>query len=260
MIGRGLLQRWSRRPSDHFATGEAEFVEAAARSHVGKVRQINEDRFLVRSEQGLWAVADGMGGHTGGSAAANAAIEELAGVADGGQHVCEAAICAAFDRANRRIHAGASEKNATSGTTMVVAWLTRDKLNVFWVGDSRAYHMRNRVVRCLTRDHSVVQELLDAGEISEAEAERHPYSNLVTRALGASEAVAVDRVVIDVKPGDRLLLCSDGVSRSIDLVGVANDSQAISQFADDVLRGALRRDGSDNATLIAVQLNALHSI
>jgi serine/threonine-protein phosphatase Stp1 len=260
MIGRSLLQRWSRRPPENFLSTEAEFVEAVARSHVGKVRQINEDRFLMRSEHRLWAVADGMGGHAGGSAAANAAIEELAGVADSGQMICEAAICAAFDRANRRIHAGASDKNAMSGTTMVVAWLTRDELKVFWVGDSRAYHMRNRVVRCLTRDHSVVQELLDAGEISEAEAERHPYSNLVTRALGASQAVAVDRIVVDVKPGDRLLLCSDGVSRSIDLVGVANGSQAVSQFADDVLRDALRRDGSDNATLIAVQLNALPPI
>lgn len=258
MIGRGsLLRRWSRSRPAPSAFAEGETIEATARSHVGRVRQINEDRFLVRSDRGLWAVADGMGGHTAGTEAADTAVEELAGVADGEHAISEAALHAALVRANRRIHAGGGSRQGVSGTTIVVAWLLRDRLTVLWAGDSRAYRIRTGEARCLTRDHSVIQELLDAGEITEAEAERHPYAHLVTRALGASDTVDVDRIEVDFRPGDRLLLCSDGVSRSLDLAGVTRGSPDMGQFADDVISGALRRDGSDNATVVAIQLNAL---
>jgi serine/threonine-protein phosphatase Stp1 len=234
---------------------ELEFVAAAARSHVGTVRQINEDRFLVCSERRLWAVADGMGGHTAGSDAASAAIDELASLADGSGAISEAALRMALDRVNRRINARASDQHAVSGSTIVVAWIMQDRLTVLWAGDSRAYLVRGGAVQCLTRDHSVVQELFDAGKITEAEAQRHPYAHLVTRALGASDTLAPDRVVLDLSPGDRILLCSDGVSRTLDLPAVAAGSPAIDEFADELLSAALRRDGSDNATIVAIQFN-----
>jgi serine/threonine-protein phosphatase Stp1 len=250
------LGRWGRPVAARLPDCDARSVEAAARSHVGKVREVNEDRFLVRSERGLWAVADGMGGHMAGGDAANMAMDELARMTDAGHAISAATICAALNRANRRIRANAQDRGGISGTTVVVAWLAQDRLTVFWAGDSRAYRLRGRQLECLTRDHSVVQELLDAGEITEAEAWKHPHANLVTRALGVGDSVVADQVVVDVRPGDRLLLCSDGVSRSLDASAAANGRQAIGQFADDVLNTALRRDGSDNATLVAIQVNA----
>jgi serine/threonine protein phosphatase PrpC len=255
MIARSMLGRWVRPAPAPLPTSEARSVEAAARSHVGKVREINEDRFLVRSEAGLWAVADGMGGHAGGGDAANRAIDELARIADAGHTISAAAIHAALNRANRAIRNGAQNRGAVSGTTIVVAWLAGGRLTVFWAGDSRAYRLQGDQAQCLTRDHSVVQELLDAGEITAAQADGHPQANLVTRALGADDTVMVDQIVVDIQPGDRLLLCSDGVSRTLDPATVASHRQAINQFADDVLSAALRRDGSDNATLIAIQVS-----
>jgi serine/threonine protein phosphatase Stp1 len=232
---------------------DAYFVDAAARSHVGRVRQINEDRFLMRSERGVWAVADGMGGHVGGSEAASAAIDAIAELADGEDAISEPAIRSALDRANRRIHRSGDEQT-TSGTTIVVGWLQDDRLTVLWAGDSRAYCIRNAEVRCLTRDHSLVQELIDAGEITQAEAERHPHAHLVTRALGAASTVAIDKIVVDARPGDRFLLCSDGISRSMDAADLMASSGGIGQFADEMLNTALQRDGRDNATLIAIDL------
>lgn len=234
-------------------------IEAVARTHVGLVRQINEDRFLVRSDRGLWAVADGMGGHTGGSRAAEIAIEELGVLADGTTPLCADAICSALARANERIREGLREQQATSGTTIVVAVVRGQRLSVFWAGDSRAYLVRRGSVRCLTRDHSVVQELIDAGGLDKAKADRHPYSHLVTRALGASVIVRPDQVDVDWEPGDRLLLCSDGISRTLDQAAVANGAAVLGQFADDMLGTALRADGSDNATLVAIQLDVAPS-
>jgi serine/threonine protein phosphatase PrpC len=256
MIARSMLGRWARPVPEPSLTCGVPSVATAARSHVGKVREINEDRFLVRSECGLWAVADGMGGHTAGGDAANTAIDELARIADAGHTISAAAIHAALNRANRRIRSGAQNRGGVSGTTIVVAWLMGDRLTVFWAGDSRAYRLRGGQAHCLTRDHSVVQELLDAGEITAAQAEGHPQANLVTRALGADDTVTADHIVVDIHPGDRLLLCSDGVSRSLDQTAVASDRQAINEFADQVLSTALRRDGSDNATLVAIQVSA----
>lgn len=256
MIGRNLLRRWKRPRFDDPSPSEEGFFDTAARSHVGRVRQINEDRFLVRSERGLWAVADGMGGHSAGSDAAAAAIEALADLADGRNSISAASLRTALEAANRRIQAGANNQHAVSGSTIVVAWIDGDQLTVFWAGDSRAYRARGGMVECLTRDHSVVQELLDAGEINAAEAERHPFAHLVTRALGASGTLVPDDIVVDLAPGDRILLCSDGVSRTLDLPAVAGGSPDIEEFADNLLSAALQRDGSDNATLVAIQLKA----
>lgn len=251
MIGRDLLRRWSREPRSFAIT-----PQVAARSHVGKVREINEDRFLVRSDQGLWAVADGMGGLAGGSEAAEAAIAELAATTDHGEPVTEKAILAAFDRTNRKIRGDLGDKEARSGTTIVTAWLEGTRLTVFWIGDSRVYLIRRGSARCLTHDHSVVQDLIDAGEITLAEAARHPFAHLVTRALGAAQNVKADKVTIDLAVGDRLLLCSDGISRSLDTEEAAGSDASLTLLADTLLDSALRRDGSDNATLVAIEILA----
>jgi serine/threonine protein phosphatase PrpC len=229
--------------------------QAVGRTHVGKVREINEDRYLVRSERGLWAVADGMGGHCAGGQAADIAIDELRTLAEDERPLSDAAVRAALERANQRIRRELSRPRSVSGTTVVVAWLEGLRLSVFWAGDSRAYLFSGEGARCLTRDHSVVQELLDAGEIDAEQAGRHPHANLVTRALGADDRLVLDKVDLDLVIGDRFILCSDGISRSLDH-SVTPGGIPVAQFADSLLADALQRDGSDNATLVAIEVGS----
>jgi serine/threonine-protein phosphatase Stp1 len=255
MIGLDRLKRWGRRPPAPAATAEpSEMAEAVARTHVGKIRTINEDRFLVRTDRGLWAVADGMGGHADGGAAADAAMQELARAAD--EHPLSArSLRTALNEANSRIRSVGRERQAMSGSTVVAAWLSSGRLTVFWAGDSRAYLRRGGEWRCLTRDHTVVQELIDAGEVTAEAAAGHRYSHLVTRALGAADALTLDEAAVECRPGDCLLLCSDGVSRSLDLAAAATPDGGLGRFADGLLDRALEQDGSDNATLVVVRIN-----
>ncbi|UVO50478.1 protein phosphatase 2C domain-containing protein [Sphingomonas sp. SUN019] len=234
-----LLRRWSR-------TRAAPTFTAVSRTHVGRVRQVNEDRLLDRTARGLWAIADGMGGHRAGDVAAGIAIDTLAALADTGALIDESAVTTALSAANAAIIAATGDTD-TSGTTIVAATPT----HVLWVGDSRAYRIRDERLTPLTRDHSVVQELIDAGLLSPADAPRHPRANVITRALGIGAAVEIERARIELLAGDLLLLCSDGLSRSLDprdfIPGRPLEAQA-----DRLLTNALQRDGSDNASLILV--------
>lgn len=255
MIGLERLKHWRRTPLAPSRGAEPrDMVEAVGRTHVGKIREINEDRFLVRTDRGLWAVADGMGGHADGGAAADVVIQELAHAADESP-LSARSLRAALSGANSRVRSVGRARNAISGSTVVVAWLDGERLTVLWAGDSRVYHRREGEWRCLTRDHTVVQELIDAGEVTAEGAARHRYSHLVTRALGAADAITLDEAVVRCRPGDCLLLCSDGVSRSLDLAATANPDEGLGRFADAVLDQALEQDGSDNATLVVVRLN-----
>ena len=218
---------------------------SAARTHVGRVRTVNEDRVLDRPERGLWAVADGMGGLSAGDVAAAQVVATL----DALETIDETALLDALQRANAAILA---EGGGRSGATIVAAHVAGDVATIFWAGDSRAYHVRGSKVRRLTRDHSVVQDLIDAGLLDEDKAEGHPRSNVVTRALGVQAPVAIDTVQVTLEPGDRVMLCSDGVSRSLDVrdLGRGGDLDAL---ADRLLAAALERDGTDNASLVLIE-------
>lgn len=232
------------------APASAIAVRSVHRTHVGRVRQINEDRVLDRPDRMLWAVADGMGGHSAGDRAATAAIDALDALSD---PITPSAILGALDAANRRIAAQAVRGG--SGTTVVVAWLDGPRLHLFWVGDSRAYRVRAGANMLLTRDHSLVQEMVDAGVLSPSEAARHPQANVITRALGIAPSVQIDTVVVDLVAGDTILLCTDGLSRSLDArdfaLGLESDEQA-----DRLLGNALQRDGSDNSSLVLIAAGA----
>jgi serine/threonine protein phosphatase PrpC len=219
---------------------------SVARSDVGRVRTVNEDRVLDRPDRALWAVADGMGGLSAGDVAATAAVAALDSLAE----VTEAAIAEALQHANAAILA---QGGGRSGATIVVAHVADGFATIFWAGDSRAYHVRGTKVRQLTRDHSVVQDLVDAGLLDEDKAESHPRANVVTRALGVVAPVAIDTVRVVVEPGDRVMLCSDGVSRSLDVRDLAR-SERIDALADRLLAAALERDGSDNASLVLIEV------
>lgn len=227
-------------------------VRSAARSHVGLVRTINEDRIFDCPEARLWAVADGMGGHRGGDVAAQMVVDRLRALTAAGQPPGPAALLAALGAAHTDIRRYNEASQADAGATVVAALIVDDVAHIAWAGDSRAYRWRDGALDRVTRDHSLVQELVDAGLLTEQAADRHPQAHIVTRALGVHDDPRLETVTTMLAPGDRLLLCSDGLSHSLEPADM--DGGAIIPLTDTLLANALARDGSDNASVILIEL------
>jgi serine/threonine protein phosphatase PrpC len=230
-------------------------VKAEARSHVGHVRTVNEDRFLSRSDRGLWAVADGMGGHSDGVEAASIVIDALEDLTETGIRFTDDGLQDTLQHANKLIFA-LGKPGKISGATIVAARRDGDEMAIVWAGDSRAYRVSRGKVQLVTHDHSVVQELIDAGALSKADAKHHPQSNLITRALGVDRNLLLEKVKVPFYPGDMILLCSDGLSRSLVARDLTTPSPTLAYAADRLLGNALRRDGTDNATFILIERRA----
>jgi len=229
---------------------------SVARTHVGRVRQINEDRLLNCPERGLWAVADGMGGHRGGDIAADIVISALREASERPETPLAHDIEAALHRANLRIREHALSAGGVIGSTVVVLYVTGERACLFWVGDSRGYRLRREGFEQLTRDHSLVQELVDAGAISPDAAATHPQANVVTRALGVEAELKIEKRLFPVAADDLLLLCSDGLSRSLGDDAMPARGETDDALADRLLQSALGRDGTDNITFVAVRFRA----
>lgn len=227
-------------------------VAAEARTHVGHVRTVNEDRFLSRTDRGFWAVTDGIGGHRGGVAAASVVISALEDMADGTQPLSEEGVLQTLQHANKLI-CTLNRPNGVSGATIVAARQDGDSMTIYWAGDSRAYRVGAGKVQLVSHDHSYVQELIDAGLIAGAEARDHPKTNVITRALGVNHKVEIETIRVPFLPGDAILLCSDGLSRSLTVRDLTSPSPSLSFSADRLLGNALRRDGTDNVTLVLIQ-------
>ena len=187
-------------------------IESWAKTHEGRVRDHNEDNFCARERQGLWAVADGMGGHEGGEWASARLVEELDAleVPDDFDAACEA-VAEAIRKANQSILAEARRRGTQMGSTIVALLVQGQRHAALWVGDSRAYRLRDGAFGQLTRDHTQVQDMVERGILSAEDAIGHPMGHILSRAVGVREEVQVDRVVGDVQPGDVFLLCSDGL-------------------------------------------------
>ena len=239
-------------------------LRAGAVTDIGRVRQINQDNFLILDERGLYAVADGMGGHLGGEVASKLAVDALrASYAEGTVD----ALAAAIEEANLSIH----DKGETDpelrgmGTTVVAVAAVPDdqgdettgSLLVANVGDSRAYLFRDDALTQLTEDHSMVADLVREGRISEAEAEVHPQRNIVTRVLGVYDTVDIDLWPIDAVRGDRLLLCSDGLFNEVAKDQIAAVLRRLSdpqEAAAELVRRANEGGGRDNITVLVVDV------
>lgn len=228
---------------------------AGARSHTGAVRKDNEDACLARPEAGLWAVADGMGGHTAGRRAADLIVGALAGAVFGGDFETDCRTAAsAVHQANAAIWAEAQSRGASMGSTAVVLLIAQGRFAVIWAGDSRAYLLREGVLHRLTRDHTQVQELMDRGLLSPEDARGHPMAHVLSRAVGVSPAIEIEAVADEVKAGDVFFLCSDG------LYGIVPEAQIAARLAahspeaacDRLIELCLRGGAPDNVTLIAV--------
>jgi len=204
-------------------------------------------------EAGLWAVADGMGGHRGGDLAAQAVVDRLRALTASRHAVDFTDMLVALGQANADIRHRNDTLGFDAGTTVVAVLIDGTTAHIAWAGDSRAYRLREGALQLLTHDHSLVQELIDAGLLTPEAAERHPRSNVVTRALGICDDPGLQMTSAILAPGDRLLLCSDGLSRSLQPDDAAH--RDAEQLCDHLLGNALRRDGSDNVSLIVVEIS-----
>jgi protein phosphatase len=230
--------------------------DTVVRSHVGCVRQINEDRALDRPDLSLWAVADGMGGHDAGDRAAQMIVDSL-GLADGtrsGWGLLDDIRLRLFE-ANATLVARARMSGRTTGATVVVLVARQGRCAWLWAGDSRGYRFREGTLTPVTKDHSFVQELIDGGMLTPAEARSHPRANVVTRAVGADQTLEIELRHDTVQPGDVLLLCSDGLTGMVDDSEIARvlASHGIEQAADHLIAAALAKGARDNVTVVLVQ-------
>ena len=233
-------------------------LEWAGVTDVGLRRDTNQDSFFA--EYPLFIVADGMGGHAGGEIASQRTIARLEALLAAGQ-VNRPGIESALELVVGDIAAHPETTDEGTGTTLTGVFLEADGDDLHWValniGDSRVYLLREDRLVQVTTDHSVVQELIAAGKISPDEAEGHPYSNVITRAVGASELTAPDYVTIDVRAGDRFVICSDGLTKELTDYGIQhflNENADPGAAVDAMLAAALENGGRDNVTLVIVQV------
>jgi serine/threonine-protein phosphatase Stp1 len=232
-------------------------LATAVRWDRGRVRRRNEDRYLAMPEHGLWAVADGVGGHGDGAFAAHAMIQSLgetAGAAD--LRAATAAVRGAARRCNTRLRR-ISEPGNESATTLVTLVIRDMRFVVLWAGDSRAYLQRGDRLLRLTTDHNFATEMVARGEIAAGEAALLPLGHLLSRAVGTEQGLSLDRSDGPVLPGDRFLLCTDGLtSHLLDEEIAERLGQPLENAADALLGEALARGGRDNITLVLVEARA----
>ncbi len=238
----------------------------AARTDVGVVRSGNEDTYMMSSERGFFVVADGMGGHAAGEVASEMAARLIAeefrparGMSD---DELMAQMVAAIRTANAAIFRRTMQEQDKRGmgtTATVLALLPRRYL-IGQVGDSRAYLLRGDVLTQLTKDHSYVQEQVDAGRLSPEEARTHPYANVITRCVGSSGDVVPDLYLGTLEPGDLILLASDGLTGMLDDEDVRDlmmTDTDLELMVDKLIADANRRGGLDNITTILVKVEAV---
>ena len=240
----------------------------------GAVRKTNEDAFAVAAHLGLFMVADGMGGAAGGDVASRTVIEQVQRAVEDGDTTwpMDTSIntpesgprrfLAGIHRANRHIHRQAREdhRRRGMGTTFAGLLLLERSAVVAHVGDSRVYRLRDGELSPLTRDHSLVNHLVDRGHLRQEDAATHPRRNVITRAVGTHEAVEIEARIIDLRPGDAFLLCSDGVHGELSdaeiaalLGGASGPVTAVGRLIDR----AIEKGGADNVTAVLVHLDAL---
>jgi serine/threonine-protein phosphatase Stp1 len=233
--------------------------ECVSRTDVGLRRKVNEDSMLVRTDRGLWAVADGMGGHEKGDVASAMVTEALLRlpIVYGLDELVESAIGALTKVNHELIALAASDQSQrTIGSTVVGLAIAGEQFRCFWAGDSRAYRIRGREIIQLTRDHSLVQDLVDAGMLSPQEAEDHPNANVITRAVGVVQDLKIDTVSGDARSGDQFVLASDGLTRLVDDSELVEEltTRRPAEAAEKLIETVLSRGAPDNVSIIIAKL------
>lgn len=231
--------------------------ESAERTHVGRVRKLNEDRVLSRPDVGLWAVADGMGGHQAGDLASGMIVDALAEIQLlGSGYAFLEEVQTSVQRVNRTLvaHARLSRPGTVIGSTLVVLLAYGGHFACLWAGDSRAYRLRDGRLEQITRDHSMVQELLDSGALKRADAPSYGRSNVITRAVGVNDRLALDVASGPIEKDDLFLLCSDGLTGMISDFEIQEELLRAGVGAvEPLLATTLDRGAKDNVSLIAIK-------
>ena len=234
-------------------------VEYAWRTDIGRVRSRNEDSVAVDAGTGLLVVADGMGGHNAGDVASRMAIEGVIGAMQASTGEADDRLVAAVRQANLAIYAAAGEDYERSGmgTTVVAVWLRPTRLVVAHVGDSRLYRLRDGVIEALTRDHSQVQDLVDRGILTPAQARASTRKNFLSRALGTDPDVVIDSAAHTPAAGDVYLLCSDGLTNMVEdeeIVAIIRGSASLAAATDLLVSQANEYGGRDNISVALARL------
>jgi serine/threonine protein phosphatase PrpC len=222
------------------------------------VRKINEDACLDHGQEGLWVVADGMGGHAAGDVASQLitrTMEKLSHPQDLNQFI--AAVEQGYLEVNQRLLELSEREldNQTVGSTVVSLCVHDNHCAVMWAGDSRAYRLRNGQLDMLIQEHTLAEELVEQGLLEPEEAESHPTFNILTRAVGAQDPLYIDVDVFPIEQGDRFLLCSDGLNKAVSdaeicTVMLNND---VAESVDILVEQALEQGSRDNVTIIVVE-------
>jgi serine/threonine-protein phosphatase Stp1 len=233
---------------------------SAARTEAGKVRARNEDAVLDRPQQGLWVVADGMGGHQNGALASRLVVDSLAELPESAgleQRLAQLRQC--LHELNRRLGqtltVTTEHPDPVIGSTVVALLASGARAACVWAGDSRCYLWRAGRLYQLSRDHSLLQELIDARQLTPEQAAEHPAAHALTRAVGAGEQLALDILELEVLPGDTFLLCSDGLYQELtpQALGAAlslpSAALALQRLFDQALQGPAR----DNLSAVVIR-------
>lgn len=241
----------AQKAEEHLPDG----ISCAYRTDVGKVRANNQDAPIVSEKLHLYGVADGMGGHKGGEVASASARDGLIRALEG-KTPSVSTISSAIEEVNREVYHQQEHDDALTGmgTTLSVLWMSDNFVYIGHVGDSRVYLLRDGEFKQMTLDHSLVEQLVREGVLTEEEAQNHPMRNIITRAIGTDESVEVDVVVEERRKGDLWLACSDGLHGLVDddKMRDALRQYAPEKAADVLLKAALDAGGRDNVTLVIV--------
>lgn len=232
-------------------------IQSASITHTGKVRGVNEDSVL--ESDGIFAVADGMGGHNAGEVASSMAVELIADYLGTGRDDSSGAqlLRESIESVNSKIHekAASGPEFHDMGTTLTVVYFSDNTALIGNIGDSRAYLFRDGRMERLTRDDSLVARMVDAGIINEAEAGRHPQRNVILKALGVEPHIDFEVTGKEVRPGDLFLLSTDGLTSLVEdseIEAVLGGSGDIGKKAKRLLKRALENGGTDNISIVVV--------
>ena len=228
-------------------------VSVGAASDIGQVREGNEDAYLVLDP--LFVVADGMGGHRGGEVASDLAVQTIRSLFERR----EGSLTDQVEEANRAVFERSRSDREVSGmgTTLTALMIDDRRAHLAHVGDSRAYVLRDGELALLTVDHTLVQRMVDEGELTPEQAEGHPQRHILTRVLGGDGSVAVDEGVVELREGDRLLLCTDGLTGMVhddEIRAVLRRTQDPQEAAERLVRQANQAGGVDNITAIVLDV------
>ena len=233
-------------------------------THIGRRRDMNQDYMYtsttpVGSLPNLFVVADGMGGHNAGEYASRFTVDKMVEViSQNRQQEPVAAMKEALTEANSQLleEAGADPSKSGMGTTVVAATVIGDLLHVANIGDSRLYVIDHEAIRQITRDHSLVEEMVRLGEMDKAAAKVHPAKNIITRAIGVTRELAVDFFEVELRPGDMILLCSDGLTNMVEdeeIKEIVLEQKNIVEKAEKLINTANETGGKDNITVVLIE-------